>query len=406
MIKDAILAQKAELESKAQERYIQRDADASKLSKDIIKVIIGPRRAGKSSFAIHSMPKPFGYANFDDERLIGARDYDEILAAINSVYGNPKNLLLDEIQNLDKWELFVNRLQRQGYNLTITGSNSNLLSRELSTHLTGRYMDIGIYPFSFREFLLLGKKDLTEAEKKAALSEYLSKGGYPEPAVKGLDYREYLSTLFGSVIYKDIISRHKVRYPRSVDNLASYLLSNASREFSYKSLAKIAGATTKTAEKYVSYLEEAFIIFRVGRFSWKLKEQFSWNKKAYCVDSGMALARSFSVSPDLGRLYENAVAAELKRRRAEFYYWKNQSHEVDFVIKEGSAIGELIQVCYDESDPKTKERETRALLAAGKELSCKNLKVITSDYEAEEKVSWFGASGIVKYVPLWKWLLD
>ncbi|MFA4936377.1 MAG: AAA family ATPase, partial [Candidatus Methanoperedens sp.] len=179
MVRDILLIQKRELENRLKEKYVERAGDSKKLGSGLINVIIGPRRAGKSFFAVHALSRlgAFGYANFDDEKLVEAKDYNEIINAINSLYNNPKYLLLDEIQNLDKWELFANRLQRQGYNLVITGSNSNLLSKELATHLTGRYSLINIFPFSFKEYLNVEEKELTESEIKEKFFNYLTYGG-------------------------------------------------------------------------------------------------------------------------------------------------------------------------------------------------------------------------------------
>ena len=158
-------------------------------------------------------------------------------------------------------------------------------------------------------------------------------------------------------------------------------------------------------EKYLNYLEEAFIFFRVKRLSYKAKEMLSSNKKIYCIDNGLVHAKSISFAQDKGRLFENIVAAELKRRGEDFYYWKNQQQEeVDFVVK-NREVEQLIQVCYNIEDVKTKERETRALLKASKELKCKSLLVITEDFEGEEKTEWFGIKGSIKFMPLWKWLL-
>lgn len=401
------------------EPFVEREAVdnySGKLENPLIKVIIGPRRSGKSFFAIHFLKKQgnnFGYVNFDDETLAGSDDYDGIVAAMNQVYGNPKYVLFDEIQNLPKWELFVNRLQRQGYNLTLTGSNANLLSRELATHLTGRHVLVNVIPFSFREFLSFEKKELTTAETKEKLAEYLIYGGYPEPLMKHLDYKEYLSTLLTSTIYKDIVKRHKVRFAQGVEDLALYLLSNVAREYSYNTLSKVTRCkSAHTAEKYIGYLEEAFLFFRINRFSFKVREQLASNKKIYCIDNGFIHAKAFQTGPDRGRLYENAVAIWLKKAeldgRSSVYYWKNpQQEEVDFVVKEGTKVTRLIQVCCNAQNNETKKREIRALLKAGRELKCDNLLLITEDQDEgnEEEVEWFGIKGRIKCVPLWKWLL-
>ncbi len=413
MIRDILLLQKRELETRLKEKYVERAGDFKNLGSGLINVIIGPRRAGKSFFAIHALSKlgAFGYANFDDEKLVEIKDYNEIIDAINSIYSNPKYLLLDEIQNLDKWELFANRLQRQGYALVITGSNSNLLSKELATHLTGRYSLINIFPFSFKEYLAVEEKELTESEIREKLFEYLTYGGYPEPLLKKSEYKDYLSTLFSSIIYKDIVKRFRIRYVQAIEDLAVYLISNTAQEFSYNTLSKVTKSrNVHTIQKYLGYLEESFIFFKISRFSFKVREQISSNKKIYCIDNGFIHAKAFKISPDIGKLYENATAIELKKLEmsgiADVYYWKpQQQEEVDFVIKQGIKIRQLIQVCYDIGDIKTKNREVRALLKAAQELGCRNLLVLTENYEGEEEISWYGLKEKIGFMPLWKWLL-
>src|SRR3989338_8255604 len=309
---------------------------------------------------------------------------------MNTVYDNPTYVLFDEIQNLPKWELFVNRLQRRGINLILTGSNSNLLSRELATHLTGRHLLISIFPFSFKEYLSRNKAALTSHQTQEQLEAFLITGGYPEPLIKNIDYRDYLSTLFNSIIYKDIIKRYKIRFPQGVENIAYYLLSNIANEYSYTNLSKMTQIkSVHTLQKYLSYLEEAFIFFSVKRFSNKLKEQITFNQKIYCIDNGFINAKAFKITPDRGKLYENIVAQELKKKEMDnklrFFYWKNsQQEEVDFVIQEDMKVKQLIQVCYNLNNIDTKSREVRVLLKAGKELKCDNLLVINQEYTGEE----------------------
>jgi predicted AAA+ superfamily ATPase len=414
MVKDILIAQKQELGNKLKETYIERTADFKKLEAPLIKVIIGPRRAGKSFFALHFLNKKsnFGYVNFDDERLTEIKDYDAILEAMNTVYNHPKFVLFDEIQNLSKWELFVNRLHRQNLNLIVTGSNSKLLSKELATHLTGRHFLITIFPFSFKEYLEMEKKELTSHQIKEKLYNYLIYGGYPEPLIRNMDYKDYLTTLFNSIVYKDIVKRYKIRFPQGVENLAFYLMSNIASEYSYNALAKMTKIqSVHTIEKYLSYLEEAFIFFSLSKFSYKVKEQITSNKKIYCIDNGFIHAKAFKSSPDFGKLYENAVALELKRKELnediKIYYWKNQQQEeVDFVIQEGLKVKQLIQVCFSIKDLETKNREVRTLIKAGKKLNCNNLLIITEDTEGTEKAEWFGDKATIKFIPLWKWLLS
>ena len=408
MLKDILLIQKREIEKRLKEDYIERSVKLK--NQDLINVVVGPRRSGKSFFAIHALNKigNFGYVNFDDEKLVEIKDYDEIITSMNTIYDYPKFLLLDEIQNLDRWELFVSRIQRKDYKLVITGSNSKLLSKELATHLTGRHLVINIFPFSFKEFLNIEKKELTKNEIKEKLDHYLIYGGYPEPLFKKVDYRDYLSTLFNSIIYKDIVKRFKIRNVQAIEDLASYLVSNIAKDFSYNTLSKVTKCkSVHTVEKYLNYLEEAFVFFKLTRFSFKFKEQILSNKKIYCIDNGFIYAKAFKFSSDIGKLYENFVAIELKKldinNKINLYYWKNNlNEEVDFVIKEGIKIKQLIQVCYNINDYETKKREIKSLLKASKELKCGDLLVITEDFEDEEKTK----GKKIKYVPLWKWLTE
>ncbi|MCK9632696.1 MAG: ATP-binding protein [Methanoregula sp.] len=413
-VRDIILVQQRDLQKALAETYIERETSIAGSGTPLIKVIIGPRRAGKSFFAIHHLAgsdsRAFGYVNFDDERLTGLADYDEIVAAVDSVYNKPKALLLDEIQNLPQWELFVNRLARQGYDLVITGSNSNLLSAELSTHLTGRYLQTVILPFSFGEYLRLTPHELTTQEKVSALTEYAEGGGYPEPLVKKFPSREYLATLFDSIVYKDIVKRFRIRSVQGIEDLSLYLLSNIASEYSYGSLARVTRSkSAMTVQKYLGYLEEAFLFFSLSRFSFKVREQVAANKKIYCTDTGFVAAKAFRFSENRGKLYENLVAIALWKLRlqgsASVFYWKNaRQEEVDFVMQQDGRVTALIQVCADLQDEKTRSREVRALLKASRELHCDNLVILSEREEKTETAEWFGMQGMVRYVPLWKWL--
>lgn len=412
-IRDVLIQQKRELAGQLKSRYIPRSIDPAKFANDMIKVVSGPRRAGKSFFCMHILNSlgNFGYVNFDDDRLSAVKNYDYVVEMLQSLYGSPRNLLLDEVQNVPGWELLVNRLQRSGYNLVITGSNANLLSKELATHLTGRHYTATILPFSFKEYLALFSSELTTAEIKQHLSQYVINGGFPEPLVKNLDYRDYLATMFDSIIYKDVVKRFKIKNVHAVDELARYMVSNFARDFSYTSIAKNLGLSPHSVQNYADYLEEAFLIFKVPRFSWKVKAQVSANKKVYCIDNGFIHAKAFKIGSGSGRLYENVVAISLKQRELareiDLFFWKNdQQEEVDFVIKKGVEIAGLIQVCYDTSQPKVRERELRALVKASDALSCNDLTVITEDLDASETVTWGGITRRVKFVPLSRWLLS
>jgi len=414
MLRDVLLLQKREIEQRLRERYVEREFHPRKLAHDLIKVVIGPRRAGKSFFAAHLVQGlgPFGYVNFDDERLEALGDYDELVVALDALYGKPKHLLLDEVQNLPRWELFVNRLQRQGYRLTITGSNAHLLSSELATHLTGRHVQIVLFPFSFPEYLRSEERELTGPETVEALRRYAELGGYPEPLLKGVNHREYVATLLRATLYKDIVVRHRIRSPQGLEDLATYLMSNVAQEYSYSTLAQLTRLrSVHTAEKYLRHLEEAFLFFSVRRFSFKVREQSRANRKVYCTDNGLVTATSFRFSSGLGRLYENLVAIALNRQqldgRLECYFWRGPQHEeVDFVVKQGLRVTQLLQVCANVEDPKTREREVRALLKASAALKCTELVVLTETEDREEDASWFALRGRIRFVPLWKWLSE
>lgn len=414
-MKELILAHKYEKEQLLRETYVSReglDKARESVAQNLIKVIIGPRRAGKSVFAFQMLKdQSFAYLNFDDERLLAQQNYDQIMKGIKEVYGETKYLLFDEIQNLDKWELFVNRLQRNGYNIILTGSNSRLLSRELATHLTGRYLEFAVYPFSFQEFAKAKGIDYQDAvsiaEKQGiilrGLNEYITNGGYPEVVVKTINWRDYLTFLFESILFKDIVKRYNVRYARNLYDLALYLISNYSAEYSYTRLKNMVDfRSVHTVQNYVNYLEEAFLIFSLKRFSYKLKQQLKAPEKSFTYDTGMTTALKFGMTPDYGRLIENIIAIEHLRRRKEIYYYKDKNgSEVDFIIKEGTKIVELQQVCHDISNPETKNREIRSLLKAQSTLNADTLTIITWDYETVE----FVKNHRIIFIPLWRWLL-
>jgi len=415
-MRDIVLGHKEERDELLRTKYIKRDGlneARQSIKNNLIKVIIGPRRAGKSVFGIQMLDGlDFAYLNFDDERLIDISDYDDLLKAIRQVYGETKTILFDEIQNLPKWELFLNRLHRKGYNLVITGSNSRLLSRELSTHLTGRFIQFQILTFSFAEFLsardFLIDETLGLKERQGMLlnllSEYLEKGGYPEVLIKNIEPKTYITTLFESILFKDIVKRYNVRYSKKLYDLGLYLITNHSNEFSYTSLKKALDfKSVHTVENYTDYLNEAFLIFYIERFSHKLREQIKSPKKLYACDTGIINAVKFKTTPDIGKVIENATAIELLRRGKEYYSYKTKDgKEVDFVVKEGLEITQLIQVCYDISQPATKKRELAALAKTARETGCDNLLVITWDYENKET----SEHGDIIYMPLGKWLLQ
>lgn len=420
-IKQILADQREELENSFEgEKIIKREVlEECKqlLTSSLIKIITGVRRAGKSVLGYQLLKdKNFAYVNFDDERLsfLETEDLNSVLQAIYEIYGKPDFIFFDEIQNVKNWELFVNRLQRLRFNLVITGSNSRFLSKESATHITGRHFSVELYPFSFREYLDFegfdySREVFTTREKallRNFLERYILSGGFPE-VVQGENYKKYLVSLYSAILTKDIISRYRVKYLRTLREFANYLISNFSRKITFNKLKNIFSLkSTHTAKNYFSFIEEAYIIFQVERFSYKFKERILAPRKVYAIDCGLINAVSSAFSPDLGHLYENAVAVELMRQKSlfsqEIYYWQKDYYEVDFVIKKGQKATQLIQVSYNMGDYDTKKREIKALLKASQELKCDDLLIITEDYEGEEKIK----ENTIKFVPLWKWLLE
>lgn len=423
MLKNIVLKQKKEKEELVLLSYVERTKDRfgkKWLDSNLIKVVLGPRRAGKSVYSLMLLKdQPFMYFNFDDEILasVGGIATDELMKELHAAYGNIKNILFDEIQNLPAWELFVNRLHREGYNLVLTGSNAKLLSMELATHLTGRHIPIEILPFDFKEFLRAKKFD-TDSEYGSLpqqrgkllqlMEKFLLHGGFPEVVVSNLDPKDYLEVLFDSLLFKDVVKRHKVKFSAQIGNLGSHLINNFANFYTLRKLRDILGLKSiATTEKYTKYLEEAYLIFSLLRYSPKSIQRIKSPKKVYIVDNGFVSAKAIQHSPDKGKLMENMVFTELVKRGVKpnyelFYYKTRNNREVDFVVKEGIEIKELIQVCYEIKNLDVEEREVKALIEAGTELKTKKLTVLTWD----EKRAVEKNNMVINFKPLWEWLLE
>jgi len=415
LIKEVIAKQSQEKESLSRLEYVNRTKAVKGpelMSSPLIKVVLGPRRAGKSVFSLMLLKdKPFLYFNFDDPALVGEKlDLYELVDELHKFYGDTKFVLFDEIQNLKGWELFANRLHRQGYNLVLTGSNANLLSMELATHLTGRHLPIEILPFDFQEFLKA--KNFSELDQKPELlkllEQYMTFGGFPEVVTKNQHPRGYLDVLFDSLLFKDVVKRHKVRFSEQIDQLGSYLINNVSNQYSFRKIANILKFKSDvTLERYLKYLEEAYIIFSLSGFSAKAGERLRSPKKIYTVDNGFVASKAVQHSSDNGKLMENLVFTEFVKRGFEpnrelFYYKTRNGREVDFAIMNGHEISKLIQVCYDVRSFDAEQREVKSLIEASDELKVDNLTVLTWDDEREVEKN----GKIVKFKPLWKWLLE
>lgn len=389
---------------------------------DVKKVIsiTGPRRSGKTYYFYQKISElmkktdkdSIVYLNFADDRIypLKLEDLQGLLDAYFELYPNNKSkkifLFLDEVQEVKKWELFVRRVyDTENISIFVTGSSSKLLHKEVNTALRGRTLNYTMFPLSFQEFLKFRNVQLEKNFEysnqryviKNLFNDYLNNGGFPE-IVLNKQKKEILENYLELIIYKDIIERYNIRNLNLIKNLINYLFTNIATLFSsnsyYNLIKKEIVIKKDTINEYLSYIEDANIIFSIKVFSYSLKKQQVNLRKIYCIDNGLRNAVSFKFSKDEGKLAENLVFVELKRRGEEPYYWKDKG-EVDFVIKNKNQNLTAINVSYtDEID----KRETEALLNFKKDFKkTKEMIVLTKDLEKQERG--------VSFVPLWKWLI-
>lgn len=416
---------KEQVTGKERKQYLALSLDS--LKSNVVVAIIGVRRAGKSylmrqiasSIISAGVPKQNTLiVNFEDQRFI--EFYPKLPEEIYETYleflkpSQPQFIFLDEVHNIPNWERWVRTIHELGKaKVVISGSSSKLLAGELATLLTGRHLDVYVFPLSFSEFLyfkgihLKDQLDIiaNKTRIKSFLREYMEFGGFPE-VILSKEKKRLLLTYFDDIVTKDVEKRYRLKRTEVLRALARFYLTNIAKPTTYNSLRKILNTSTITTEKFSSYLEVANLIFFIKRFSFSVKEQEKSARKVYSIDVGLANSIGFRFSENSGRLIENLVAIQLKRIQSlnpniEIYYWKGNNKEVDFVIKEGLKIKQLIQVCWDITEPEVKKRELKALLKALNELKLKEGLVITEDYESEEKI----ATKRIKFIPLWKWLL-
>ncbi len=400
-------------------RTIEKKLDRLSQNKEII-VLSGIRRCGKSVLLEHvrriRKNEHDYYFNFEDERLVnfGTEDFEVLHQTLISLYGVQENFYLDEVQNVPAWELFVRRMYNKGCKIYITGSNANLFSEELGTRLTGRYISLDIYPISFAEYsqfhIPLTRVDFSTTEigmLKEKYSNYLKYGGIPAYIVS--KDTEYLHSLYESILYRDIITRYKVGNPEALKKLLFYLASNCGKEVTLSKLlgminnnGKIIKSNT-TISDYCSYIENSFMCFFVSRYDDNLKAQQQAPKKIYFVDHVLAKMLGFRTSEDHGRMLENIVFVELKRRGYDIFYYSG-SRECDFIVREGSRTQQVIQVCIELYDPSTKAREISGLVEAMDKFSLSEGLIITENEEGNEIVVMNGKKYHIIINPIWKWL--
>lgn len=395
-LKEVIVAQRKEL-SLDKKTVIREELPLVGPVSAFVKVVSGIRRCGKSTLLrqLSKKEKKFYYLNLEDVRLDGFDLFDFVKAdeIFNEFYGKNGVYFLDEVQVVPKWEKFVRSLADKKKKVVLTGSNASLLSKDLGTLLTGRHLSYELFPFSFKEFLQYFKlKPSIDSFEK-----YLQSGGLPEYLKNKQNY--VLQELLKDVVIRDVAVRFGIRNSSLLRKIAIYLISNVGKEFSFNSLKKMFSiASVQSIIDYVSFFEDAYLIFTVPKFSYSYKKQLVNPKKVYSIDNGLSAANSVSFSKDRGRMLENQVFLHLRRKHKEIFYFK-EKNECDFVVKEKEGIAQAIQVCYELTED-NKEREINGLMNALTNFKLKQGMVLT--YNQEDIIEIKNKKILIK--PVWEWV--
>lgn len=395
-LRSVVKSQRGELQKL--EQGVRREAlEKLDLAIPLALVVTGVRRCGKSTLLLQAMrrQKGFYYFNFEDSRTSGftAQDFDKLDAVLQEEFGDNDQYFLDEVQSAENWESFVRTKLDAKKRFAITGSNASLLSRELGSKLTGRHLNIELFPFSYDEFLAFERAK----PNPKSLQEYLQKGGFP--GYLKLERPDVLQQLLNDILARDISVRHGIRNTRTLKEMTIYLLSNLGKEFSYNALKRTFElGSVNTAIDFVSYLEDSYLLFTVPKFSYSLKKQAVGNKKAYCIDNGMAAANTASFSTDAGRMLENAVFLQLRRRWKEIFYFKEEN-ECDFLVKEHGRITTATQACRELNET-NKDREVNGLVEALQEFKLERGTIVTLNQTEELEIE----GKRINIVPACKWM--
>ncbi|MCL7474727.1 MAG: ATP-binding protein [ANME-2 cluster archaeon] len=414
-LRQVIIDQQALFSKK--EDLIDRDLNLEYyLNGNEIIVISGIRRCGKSSLLKLISQKVEGtkvFIDFDDIRFINFNpdNFPEIQDIVLELFGEHENVVyfLDEVQNVTFWEKWVNNLYSQGTKVFVTGSNSNLLSSEISTYLTGRNKVIKLFPFSFKEYLRLKEiesvnlEHLTSSQKTKVYTsflEYFNNGGFP--LILKNDDIQLSRQYFEDILNKDILNRYKVREVKELKDLILFLFSNIGGIYSYSTLKKVCGIKSlSTIKNYIDYFQNVFLVYQVGRFDYSIKKQKVSSSKIYVGDNSFLKTVSFNFSENTGKRLENLVFLELKRRYDEIYYHL-EKNECDLVIKENLKITQAIQVSQKLDNPVTKQREIAGLMDAMKKYDLKEGYILTLEEEGSLELD----DKNICIKPIWKWLLE
>ena len=401
-LKRVIKDQREYLESLEKQKIIERELPFNVeqyLSKPNILAILGVRRSGKSTLGyLLVREKNFAYIDFSDDRLVNFTDFDTLTKAFYELYGDFTHVLIDEPQYVNGWELFVNRLRKEK-SVIITGSNSSLLSGELASALTGRHVDLILFPFSFKEYLTFRgvKVDLYSTKSisliKNELENYLKEGGFPETLSLG---KRIIPSIYNDIITKDVIGRYKIRDVVKFKEFVNSMVKYYSTEISVRKLANLLKISTRTIEEWLNAIQESYLLFFVRRYS-RSPKQFNGQRKVYVIDAGIV---NYLTSFSYGGLMENVVAIQLLRKNQleAIYYLRGEDYEVDFVDEKN---GELIQVSYVSSQDEINRNEIRSLVKGSQITEFNKLTIVSWDLEDEIIVE----GKKIRIVPLWKYLI-
>lgn len=414
LLKQIILEQQEILHA-PNKRYVQRYIADEWLQTSEILIISGIRRCGKSvlmqQMRDRLVEKDF-FFNFDDERLANFKldDFQKLQECFVELFGEQHTYYFDEIQNIAGWERFVRRLYNAGNKIIITGSNARMLSRELGTHLTGRYIQVEIYPFSFQEYLAMNEipvnaKTLYTTTGRATMVKsfikYMECGGFPKFLQDGSV--SYLTSLYESIIYRDILTRNGLTNEKEMLEMMFYLASNATKRVTYSSLGKVVGIQhPDTIKNYLEYIQQTYLISQLFRYDPSVKKQMMSPKKIYFVDNAIIKRIGFNATENNGVFLENLVFIELKRRGWDVYYYADKK-ECDFVVRKGLHISDAYQVTLKMDSPQTREREIAGVREAMQAYSLSKGYILT--FEGKETIN-FDDGTIVEVVPVWEWILQ
>lgn len=398
LILAAFLRQSKEIENSDKKLSVRRTSvEIPSALNEFARIITGIRRSGKSTFVNQDFLKTDRnafYLNFDDPALYGfsASDFvilEEAIERFQNENKGSKAVYFDEIQVVEGWEVFVNSQLRKGNLVTVTGSNASLLSYELGTRLTGRHLDYELFPFNFDEYCKLRKCDKTSESFK----HFLEEGGFPEYLI--YNRTDILKRLFEDILMRDVIVRYGIKDVRSVKMLSVYLASNCGNLITGSKLsAQLGLKTTATILEYLSFLEQCYLFFFVPKFNYSAKAQSVNPKKVYCIDTGMIQNVTLSINADMGRVFENAVFIELRRRTKNIWYYSEAAFECDFLYGRDVVPENAVQVCYELTN-ENKEREVRGLVETCKKFP--GVKPLIVTFNQNDKISYGGM--IVEAVP-------